>query len=70
MSDGRYGFILRNQVRKGFCRGCEQLIEPKELMVYSYTYLNRGGAILICLPCAEKIGKLYAMSKEELDDRK
>ena len=42
MSDGRNGFILRKQVQKGYCRGCEQLIEPKELMVYSYTSRNRG----------------------------
>ena len=65
MSDGRNGFILRKQVQKGYCRGCEQLIEPKELMVYSYTRVNRGMAILICLSCANEIGKLYSLSKEE-----
>lgn len=68
MSDGRSGFILRKQVQKGYCRGCEQLIEPKELMVYSYTSRNRGMAILICLPCADEIGNLYSLSKEEEDE--
>ena len=62
------GFVLRTQIRKASCRGCGNVIQPEEVAVYTYTNVNRGMSIFICLPCADEIGNLYSLSKEEEDE--
>lgn len=61
------GFVLRTQIRKASCRGCGNVIQPEEVAVYTYTNVNRGMSIFICLKCAGEIGNLCSLSKDGVE---
>lgn len=60
-----FDMVIRPIERTGKCRECYKTLNKGDMILYKYSSANKGIVIIFCLPCVEKIGKMYERWKHD-----